>query len=183
MIAYSIEHSATHTASPRPMFVALWTTIHIPLTQDESGAWVVEGAWEDYGTGAAQPTQQEYLSWSPPGPEPAPPLTDLERLAAASTTVFIDKRREATLFLDKVKGDAHAALVFSGKYDNAAATTEGVKFVEYHTVSLTTFKDCGGHPLAAQRLLTAIMSEGSKSLFDWLNIPAVSAVFENSLTY
>lgn len=139
----------------------------------------------------ANPDPAAVAAQAPPPPEPQPPLmhsdgtpvTDVERLAAASMTVFIDKRREATLFLDKVKGDAHAALVFSGKYDNAAATTEGVKFVEYHTVSLTAFKDCGGHPLAAQRLLTAIMSEGSKSLFDWLNIPAVAAVFENSLTY
>lgn len=124
------------------------------------------------------PSEAEVEAWDPAGS-----VTDVERLAAASTNVFIDKRREATLYLDKVKGEVHAALVFSGKYDNAAATTEGVKFVECHTVSLTTFKDCGGHPLAAQRLLAAIMSEGSKSLFDWLDIPAVAAVFENSLTY
>lgn len=132
--------------------------------------------WPAEANGGVPPTRQEVVDWQSN-------VTDVERLAAASTTVFIDKRREATLYLDKIKGNVHAALVFSGECDNAAATTEGVKFVEYHTVSLTTFKDCGGHPLAAQRLLAAIMSEGSKSLFDWLNIPAVAAVFENSLTY
>lgn len=113
-------------------------------------------------------------------PAPRPPdVSDIERVAAQSTAAFIEARRAATLFLDNLKGKVHAALIFSGAYDNAAATAQGVAFVQRHSVRLNAFKDSGGHPDAASLLLSDIVA--SVADFSWLT-EDILAIFSAALT-
>ena len=167
MIAYSIEHPATHSASPRPMFVALWPTIHIPLTQDESGAWIVEGAWEDYGTGAAQPTQADYLAWSPPAPEEPAPLTDVDIDLDRITKILAGHEAEAPQRITRLKAEVSLAMIGFAGFNPVSANAEGSRFVVHHASKIAAFNLAGGNVVAGQALYDEIAE--STGEFPWLN--------------
>lgn len=176
MIAYKQESQHTHTNSPQPYFVATYgRRIPLKLYDPEVGWQVVEWPDEDLGE---QPDEATVLAWVPPSSEPPAPVTDVERVAAQSTQAFIEARRSATLFLDNLKGKVHAALIFSGEYDNAGATTQGVAFVQRHSARMNAFKDSGGHPDAASLLYDEIAA--SVDEFSWLD-GEILAIFAAAL--
>jgi len=133
-----------------------------------------------YDDGSGQGSQ--YIGDSPPDPaavaswEPDS-VTDVEKYKE----VFVGARQNATLLVDTIKASVQDALVKSGAYSASEATIQGVDFVFYHGNDIANYKEAGGHPSAAAKLLAAFKSAESAALFPW--VKSVEAIFEQALTY
>lgn len=126
--------------------------------------------------GPEPPTPEEVAAWAPPASEPAP-VTDVEKYKE----VFVGARQNATLLIDSIKAAVQDALVKGNVYSPSEATIQGVEFVFHHSVSIAAYKEAGGHPAAAAKLLSVFKSEPSVNAFRW--VPSVAAIFEQALTY
>lgn len=126
-----------------------------------------------------QPTPDWVAAWRPVEPEQAPPapVTDVEKYKE----VFVGARQNATLLVDTIKASVQDALVKSGACSASEATIQGVDFVFYHGNDIANYKEAGGHPSAASRLLAAFKSERSAALFPW--VKSVEQIFDQALTY
>ncbi len=195
----------TNTASPRPYLLATFPGVHFELQSTDAG-WIITTPpgvdWSDpqepdeegnprpniprdpwtwyqqqYGIEAAQPTPQQVLAYEPTAPEGPAPVTDVE----IYKEVFVTARKNATLLIDTIKASVQDALVKSKAYSRSDATIQGVDFVFCHGDAISKYKEAGGHPAAASKLLSAFKSEGSVALFPW--VKSVGAIFDQALTY
>lgn len=105
------------------------------------------------------------------------PVTDVEKYKE----VFVGARQNATLLIDSIKAAVQDALVKGNVYSPSEATIQGVEFVFHHSVSIAAYKEAGGHPAAAAKLLSVFKSEPSVNAFRW--VPSVAAIFDQALTY
>jgi len=141
-----------------------------PLSRARDEGNGIELVWpEQYGP---KPTEAEVEAWDPAGS-----VTDVDKFKE----VFIAARRNATLLVDTIKAMVQDALVKSKTYSQAEATVQGVEFVFHHSVSIAAYKEAGGHPAAAAKLLSVFKSEPSVNAFPW--VPGVAAIFDQALTY
>lgn len=158
--------------------------------RDKLGAWIKANAPAEYGPATrirlvAREDGMCVVTECPeditiPAPEDLPEvgnLTDVEKYKE----VFVGARQNATLLVDTIKASVQDALVKSGAYSASEATIQGVDFVFYHGNDIANYKEAGGHPAAASKLLSAFKSEGSVALFPW--VKSVGAIFDQALTY
>lgn len=123
----------------------------------------------------ANPDPEAVAAQSPPPPEEAAPVTDVEIMAK----LFSDARAAAPAYLNQLKGTVWSALVAGGMAQDEA-TAAGVALVLRHAALLAAFESAGGHPVAAQALYTSIASEESVAALPWLTAP-ILAIFQAAL--
>ena len=152
-----------------------------PQNPDHYAQWVLSGkpdnTWKPYFLEDLQPDGETYVRRPQPQPPEQNPVTDVDKFKE----VFIAARRNATLLIDTIKAMVQDALVKSKTYSQAEATVQGVEFVFYHSASIAAYKEAGGHPAAAAKLLSVFKSEPSVNAFRW--VPSVAAIFDQALTY
>ena len=136
-----------------------------------SGVGVYQLYWDEQADGPP-PSVAEVEVW-----EPSSSVTDVE----IYKEVFVTARKNATLLIDTIKASVQDALVKSKAYSRSDATIQGVDFVFCHGDAISKYKEAGGHPAAASKLLSAFKSEGSVALFPW--VKSVGAIFDQALTY
>ncbi len=203
MFFYSQESPHTGVTTPRLYLVAHFPNVHFELQLTEDG-WIITTPpgvdWSDpqepdevgnqrpniprdpwtwyqqqYGIEASQPTPEEVLTYEPPQPEQAPPVTDVDKAIGN----FKAARLAAPEALDKLKGTVWAALVAGGMTPDEA-TAAGVGLVLIHGPLLAAFEAAGGHPVAGQALYAAIASKPSTDALPWLT-KGILEVFEAAL--
>lgn len=154
-----------------------------PILQSQPDIVTPKPIWDWYrqqydGVSEEPPSAEAVAAWEVPEQEqPQNPVTDVEKYKE----VFVGARRNATLLVDTIKATVQDALVKSGAYSASEATIQGVDFVFYHGNDIANYKEAGGHPSAAARLLAAFKSAESAALFPW--VKSVESVFDGALTY
>lgn len=152
---------------------------------DHYAQWVVSGKpnlgdnppWQPYFEEDLADDGETYVRRPQKQPPEEAPVTDVEKYKE----VFVGARQNATLLVDTIKASVQDALVKSGAYSASEATIQGVDFVFYHGNDIANYKEAGGHPSAASRLLAAFNSAESAALFPW--VKSVESVFDGALTY
>lgn len=120
------------------------------------------------------PTDEELEAWEEPEPEPASPLTDVERLAqgVALYRAANEAAKEIILTLMvKVSGAMINLEVVNAASEPITADNandEGARFVAYHREAIVDYKQAGRNQVAANALYAAVSSEGSLTAFPWL---------------
>lgn len=165
-------------APPPPPTVRMVVEDYNPEDAQHYAQWVASGRpdlpWQTTWYEDLQEDGETYVRRLQPEQNP---VTDVE----IYKEVFIAARRNATLLIDSIKAAVQDALVKGNVYSPSEATIQGVEFVFHHSVSIAAYKEAGGHPAAAAKLLSVFKSEPSVNAFRW--VPSVAAIFDQALTY
>lgn len=168
--------------NPQGVRRAVAAVLGLPLSQVKMGPHQTreggDAGWPILAPIGSNPDPAVVAAWTPaPDPAPGENLTDVE----IYKEVFVTARKNATLLIDTIKASVQDALVKSKAYSRSDATIQGVDFVFCHGDAISKYKEAGGHPAAASKLLSAFKSEGSVALFPW--VKSVEAIFDQALTY
>lgn len=172
------QEEAQEPAPPPPPAVRMVVEDYDANDAQHYAQWVASGRpdlpWQTTWYEDLQEDGETYVRRPQPEPEN---VTDVEKYKE----VFVGARQNATLLVDTIKASVQDALVKSGACSASEATIQGVDFVFYHGNDIANYKEAGGHPSAASRLLAAFKSERSAALFPW--VKSVEQIFDQALTY